>query len=119
MPSLQDPPAQAVLQPPKIPTGKEIYDAIMGHIEPELTSAGVAAAAEAFKKETHEQQEARQKRYELAFERYEQAYQGYMATLHSQVQRFRKSSFDQVEMEDRSQDAGFLDQISTSMFQPA
>jgi hypothetical protein len=57
----------------------------------------------------------RKQRYELAFERYEQAYQGYINTLQAQVERYRRSSFDQVEMEDRKEDEGLLGKISQSI----
>ena len=114
MPDQNPPAAQATTlpQPPKIPTGQEIFDAIMGHIEPELTSAGVKALPDLYKNETPEQKGARQKRYELAIERYEQAYEGYIATLHTQVRRYAAESYRHVEMTDRRDEGGFLDQLT-------
>ncbi len=104
--------------PPKIPTGREIFDAIMGHIEVELTTEGLKTIAEKYKNETHEDLEARKKRYAAAFERYEQAYMGYMDVLHSQVLRFRKESFTQVEMEVKGKDQAALENLS-QQFQTA
>ena len=101
--------------PPKIPTGQEIFDAIMGHIEPELTTEGLKATVETYKNETLEERKVRKQRYELAFERYEQAYEGYMATLHTQVTRYRRDSFKNAEMEDRQEDAGLMDQLTNNI----
>lgn len=114
MPDPIAPPAQATTlpQPPRIPTGQEIFDAIMGHIEPELTSAGVQALPGLYKNETPEQKGIRQKRYELAIERYEQAYEGYIATLHAQVKRYASESYRHVELTDRHDEGGFLDQLT-------
>ncbi len=109
----------AAPQPPRIPTGREIFDAIMLHIEPDLTSEGARHVKEKYAAETPEQREARKQRYELAFERYEQAYEGYMSTLHSQVMRFRRDSFSQVEMEDRARDQGVIQSLTQSMIRLA
>lgn len=116
---MQDPhartPATTLPLPPKIPTGQELFDAIMGHIEPELTTSGVLQLAMTYASETPEQKEARQKRYELAMERYEQAYEGYIATLHTQVQRYASASFAHVEHEDRRDEDGVLDTLTHSI----
>ncbi len=105
---MPDPTPPSALTPPKIPTGQEIFDAIMQHIEPELTTEGLKTVDAKYKDEAPAARDARRKRYTLAFERYEQAYEGYMATLHAQVQRFRKQSFERVETEDRAREDGVL-----------
>ncbi|MSR87463.1 hypothetical protein EXS70_04845 [Candidatus Peribacteria bacterium] len=104
--------------PPKIPTGKELYDALMEHIEPELTSEGSKLIEEKYKGETPENKAARMQRYDLAFERYEQAYHDYMDTLDTQVVRYRREAFSRSELEDRKQEEGLLDQLS-SLFEKA
>jgi hypothetical protein len=95
----------ALPQPPRIPTGQEIFDTIMEHFEPELTTEGWKDLDGKYAGETADHKEARRKRYEVAFERYEQAYEGYMATLRAQVQKFKRASFDHVEAKDRIRDA--------------
>lgn len=102
------------LTPPKIPTGQEIFDAIMGHIEPELTTQGLETLEQKYVNETQEERDARKKRYALAFERYETAYEGYMGTLHAQVTRYRRESFGRAEMEDKQEDQSVLDRINQS-----
>ncbi|MEK7591049.1 MAG: hypothetical protein AAB489_02470 [Patescibacteria group bacterium] len=97
--------------PPAIPTGQELYDSIMGHIEPELTTSALPLLAEHYQNETPEEATARKQRYELAFERYDQAYDGYIQTLHAQADRYRRQSFAHVELKSREWDKGFLDQL--------
>jgi RPA family protein len=106
-------------EPPRVPSGQELFDVIMGNIEPELTSVGAEKAKVTYVAETLEQRKARMQRYELAFERYDQAYEGYMATLHAQVGRYRQASFQNVELKDRSREEGVLDKLSSMFLQAA
>ena len=100
------------LIPPVIPTGQEIFDAIMGQIEPELTTEGIKTLAEKYKNETPANEYERRKRYALAYERYEKAYDETMATLHTQVDRYRRSSFSQVEQEDRANESAAFEALN-------
>ena len=103
-------------QRPSIPTGQELYDQIMGHIEPELTTEGLKLLEAHYKDETPEQLAARKQRYALAFERYDQAYSEYIETLQAQVDRYRRESVRKVEVDDRQQEAGMLDNLSQMIF---
>lgn len=98
--------------PPKIPTGQELFDTLMAHIEPELTTEGKKLAAEKYKNETEEQKAERMKRYELAFDRCNKAYTDYMATLDVQVERYRRDSFNFVEQQDKQEEANAIDTIT-------
>ncbi len=75
----------------------------MGHIEPELVTEASKTLDAKYKDETPEDHAARMKRYDLAFERYEQAYNEYMATLDAQVTRYRHQAFAHTELTDRSE----------------
>lgn len=110
---LPSPPA-----PPKVPTGRELYDALMGHIEPELVTDAAKLLDEKYKNETPEHHTARMKRYDLAFERYETSYCEYMKTLDAQVIRYRREAFGHTELRDRAREEGVLDQLGT-FFQQA
>ena len=101
-------PVPAPPAPPTIPTGRELYDALMAHIEPELTSAQAKTLTEKYKGETPDQHAARMQRYELAFERCQQSYDEYMQTLDTQVKRYRKEAFTHAETQDRSRDENVL-----------
>lgn len=102
-----------------IPTGQELFDSIMGHIEPELTSEGLKTLDQKYANETPEETDERKRRYELAFERYEQAYRGYIETLQAQADRYRRNSFGQVELEHRDREEGLLNRLQTAIFQSA
>ena len=104
---------------PRIPTGQELYDAIMCEIEPELTTDGVKRIAQTYKDETPHERYERKKRYILAFERYDQAYEGYIQTLQTQVDRYCKSSFEAAEVEDREQEKSSMDAIHQAILQTA
>jgi hypothetical protein len=104
--------------PPKIPTGQELFDALMMHLEPELTSTKAKTLDEKYKNETPADHAARMKRYDLAFERYETAYNEYMATLDAQVKRYSRDSLAHTERKDQANDQGLLSQFDT-FFQAA
>ncbi|NOS68298.1 MAG: hypothetical protein HOO67_08160 [Candidatus Peribacteraceae bacterium] len=105
-------------QPPTVPTGRELYDALMSHIEPELVTEYAKTLDEHYKNETPENHTQRMKRYDLAFERYEEAYREYMATLDAQVTRYRKQAFSHTESQDRFAEESVLDQLG-NFFQHA
>lgn len=102
------------IQSPAIPTGQELFDWIMGQIEPELTTAGVKTLAAKYKDETPEQQLARRKRYELAYKRYDEAYTKTVDVLQAQMMRYRRSSFDEVEQESRAREQARLQTLSSA-----
>lgn len=98
--------------PPRIPTGQELFDAIMGYIEPELTTEGVKTLDAKYKNETPDQQLERRKRYARAYEQYEKAYQETMETLHAQINRYSRVSFEQMEQGDRTDEESTLNSLS-------
>ncbi len=103
--------------PPKLPTGRELYDALMAHIEPELTTVGSKLIEAQYKSESAANHKARMQKYALAFERCEKAYQEYMLTLDAQVNRYRREAFGHAELEDRGEENAFLDQLGTLFHQ--
>ena len=105
--------------PPQIPTGQELYDALMAHIEPELTTEGAKSLAAKYQNESPVDRAARKKKYELAFERCQKSYDEYMATLHTQVGRYRRDAFRHAEVEDRSHDSTMLDAIGNYFLKAA
>ncbi|MDO8649449.1 MAG: hypothetical protein Q7R81_06750 [Candidatus Peregrinibacteria bacterium] len=109
------PQAPGLPPPPRIPTGRELFDAIMGYIEPELTSEAVKTLDAKYANEAQTDFETRKKRYLLAFERYDQAYMGYVETLQAQVERYRKEVFKKAEVQERSHEEGLMDQMLGAM----
>lgn len=111
-----DPPAGAA---PHIPTGQELYDLIMGNIEQELTTEGLKMLKVKYAGETTEEKYARKKRYDVAFGRYKEAYEGYIATLQAQMERYRRHSFRQIETDDQQVEQGLLGKIQSAMGEAA
>lgn len=97
----------------EIPTGQELYDKIMAEIEPELTSEGKKTIAEKYKDETPEERAARMLRYRQAFDRYDEAYNGYLQTLRLQVERERHAQFQAVETRDRQGEATWMEEFDS------
>ena len=62
--------AQGMSAPPVI-APDELYDRIMGSIDPELTTAGLAGLREKYANETPQEKAARAERYTRAFEEYQ------------------------------------------------
>lgn len=64
-----------------IPTGTELYDAIMGEIEPELTSSQLPLLAAKYENESHEERKERLQRFNFAFTLYQRCYDEYLIEL--------------------------------------
>lgn len=99
--------AGVVLPPlPALPaSGEEIYDALMGQIEPELTTAEQLLLEEKYKDEPPGQRVARLERYRKAFEEYDRHYAAYMRQMESSVQRYRHTLQTSVEQAAKQDDA--------------
>ena len=83
--------------PPKIPSGQEIYDAVMREIEPELISTSLPTLNEKYKDETPVEKEARKERYNKAFAEYYKRYTTRIAQLEEQVRCYRKEAMRSAE----------------------
>ncbi len=105
--------------PPSIPTGQELYDAIMRNIEPELTSAESANLEKKYQGETPDQKQRRMQRYQLALDQYDRAYSEYIETLQTQVTRYKKQSLAEAEVEDRARDENLLGSIAQAFLPSA
>ncbi len=108
-----------LVPPPAIPTGRDLYDTIMGAIEPELTSDGMKMLDAKYKGETREQLSSRQARYDIAFAQYNKAYAEYIETLNTQANRYSKEAFAKAELDNRAQDEQSLSALSQAIFQAA
>lgn len=94
----------ALPQPPPILGGRELYDAIMGQIEPELTTAGLATLDQLYADETPEQKKQRAARYNAAFAEYEKRFKQYNTDWLGQFTAFQRQALASVESIDRADD---------------
>ncbi|MBI3618903.1 hypothetical protein HY213_02600 [Candidatus Peregrinibacteria bacterium] len=114
-----DPSQTATPQPPNIPaSGKELYNELMGKIEPELVTDQIPLLAEKYKNETHDQAAARAERYNKAYAAYEAAYAAYMQQLSSEVSSYRRNAFGSVEEKDRQKETAVLDDLESLLTSP-
>src|SRR3989344_2098739 len=106
----------AAAVPPKILSGKEIYDAIMQGIEPELLSANIPVLEEKYKNETPAEWEIRKRRYNDAFAKFYEMYQAYLSDLDVRIHRYRKQAIKEVEAKTKIHEEHSLNTLAASMF---
>lgn len=75
--------------PLRVPTGKQVYDALMAKIEPELLADAIPALEEKYKDEAKEARAARYKRYREAFVQYDRTFAAFAAELRKAVDACR------------------------------
>ena len=76
-----------------VPSGAEIYDAIMRKIEPELIRANLGKLDTPYKNETEAKHSARYRRYSKAFAAYKKAFSVWSLNLKKAVQAYKRAVF--------------------------
>lgn len=110
-----DPATHVLPEPPKIPSGKEIYDSIMQEIEPELTTEGVSLLPQKYQNETPEAARARAERYKRAWHVYKERFDTYKSELHEKVKRYSKQTVTALEDASKNAEALALEEIEKLM----
>lgn len=100
---------------PALPTGREIYDTLMGAIEPDLLIAHVDGLEQRYARETVDDYGKRMERYRKAFDEYDRQYAEYMSALSQQVTTYRKVSRKALEEETRAEEAAHMSSLEHSM----
>jgi hypothetical protein len=98
-------------EPPKIPSGKEIYDSIMAKIEPELVSQNLPSLKEKYERENPEERGIRGKRYKAAYKKYDAAFKAYIADLERKVNTYRREALKSAEARDRENELSSLEAL--------
>lgn len=78
-------------QPYVLATPEEIYDTIMGQIEPELTTSQMPLLDEKYKSESAEEGAKRKQRYAKAFQAYDEKFRDYRREIEQQAQAYQRS----------------------------
>lgn len=102
-------------EPPQIPESGEIFDRIMGKIEPELTTKMLPTLETKYKDETPEQHEARQERYKRAMEEYRKEMDAYMTLLQSDISQYERNARELGEFADKQAESAELDSITSAI----
>ena len=97
-----------------MPSGDEIYDALMADIEPDLITTNLPHLDEKYAGETPEQKAARMARYEAAYARYDAVFTEWLANLKGVVNDTRHQALVTAEEKDRGDEQATLDKIMQS-----
>lgn len=98
-------------QPLVFPTGTELYDQIMGPIEPELLSANIPHLDEKYTEESEGDRKKRYERYTNAYAKYDEQYAKWEADMKNKVHLYRKSAFRSAEAKSRKEEIVLLQKI--------
>lgn len=101
--------------PPAIPSGEEIYDRIMGQIEPELVTAVLPTLKEKYKDETQEEAKVRAVRYQKAFAEYDKQYAAYLQSQEGALRSYQMNLGRAVENVARSDEAPHLGDLESAI----
>ena len=101
--------------PIKILEGQELYDQIMGQIEPELTSASIPLLEEKYRDETSEEAELRRQRYNKAYEEYDRQYAGFLSQKEVEFQAHKRQAIASIEKEDRKEEEAQLGDLESAI----
>lgn len=96
-----------------IPSGTDVYDALMGDIEMDLVSANLPRLREMYADETPAEHELRMQRYAEAFERYDKAFNAWIAGFQLAVAAVRKETLQRAEQKNQEEENAALATIES------
>ena len=97
------------------PTGAQIYDGIMGKIEPELTTAMLETLEEKYRDESTEEHQVRMARYDVAFAEYDKQYGAFLMKLKVRADACRKSARKNSEAADVAEGNEHVSELLTEI----
>lgn len=97
-----------------LPSGQDVYDALMSEIEPELTSSQIPLLAQKYANESASEKSARVKRYDAAYAAYAVAFKKWSEELNQLVIRMKHDAMASAEADDRSHEAEDLSRLESS-----
>jgi len=103
--------SQGRTEPPVIPSGEEIYDMLMGEIEPDLVLRNVEELDEKYKDETPEQTKDRADRYRGAWKTYKEKLTEFTSKLSREVSNYTHEQIKIFEAEANEVDEKVLSEI--------
>jgi len=100
-----------------IPTGDDIYNNLMGAIEPDLLTTNISLLDEKYKGETKEERQARLERYRQAYNEYDKVYERWITDFTSAVTQFKRDALHSAEADAKTEDQKDLDALETQIEQ--
>jgi hypothetical protein len=99
----------------KVPQGPDLYDQLMGPIEPELTSQELPGLTAKYAQETQAQSAARAERYEKAFEAYQKQLNVFLEGMNRNAQHYQRTAMATTEKQDRTAEQAGLQDLSSQI----
>jgi hypothetical protein len=99
----------------RFPSGQEIYDALMGQIEPELVSGNLNHLDDRHPGETPEQRRARYRRYDECYAAYDRTFNAWKEKVSTAMSAYRKIVLGKAQQKASVEDAAKLDTIDSQM----
>lgn len=97
------------------PTGEEVYDKIMGSIEPELVRKNLKTLDAPYKDETEEEKKKRYARYSKAFAKYKVAYKEWITKLQTAVKVYKKTMMKVAEKQAKNEEDAMLSDLESQI----
>ena len=98
---------------PKVPTGEEIYNALMSEIEPDLVSNQIPLLDQKYAGETEEERKARMQRYTEAYAKYDAVSAKYIADLQAKAAAYKKAAYKEAEAKEQQKEQATLAQLES------
>ena len=99
----------------RIPTGDELYNMLMGGIEPDLTTDQLPLLDQKYQGEIPEQAKIRAERYEKAFAEYDRQLAAYLAHLEAKVREYQATARKSLENEEHEKEERALSGIEDAI----
>lgn len=90
---------------PPLLSGDELYDMLMGSIEPELTTAAIEKLPAQYANETPANRKERADRYARAFAEYDRRYSEYQSRWSIQYADYKRQALASLENDERADEA--------------
>lgn len=96
-------------------TGPELYDLIMGEIEPDLTAENIEKTKHAILSVTPEKRSEMAKRYDLAFQEYDKRAEEYQRQWNEQFKLYKHASMRELEAQVQAADGNTLSSLEAEI----
>ncbi len=101
--------------PPAVLSGAELYDSIMGQIEPELVSAKLPFSPDLFAAESPEQRAARAERYQAAFDEFDRRFAAYQDQWNEELRTYKRHAMTFIEEKADAEEQNTMASIESSL----
>ena len=98
-----------------IPSGDELYNRLMGGIEPELMTDQLPLLEERYRGETPDDSKQRAKRYEQAFAEYDRQLRAYMDALTVKLRSHQRIAMSSAELGAKAEEEDAISAIEASI----